>query len=39
MKPIGSTETSVDIQQDERRYILENSTLHNNRRENLKSYK
>jgi hypothetical protein len=32
------SETSVDFQQTSRRYIPEDSTLHNHRCENLKSY-
>jgi hypothetical protein len=37
MEAIGSSETSVDFQRTERRYILEDSTFHNQRSENLKS--
>jgi hypothetical protein len=35
---ICSSETSVDFQRTTRRYIPEDSTLHNYRCENLKSY-
>jgi hypothetical protein len=38
MEAIYSSETSVDTQQTTRRYISEDGTLHNHRRENLKSY-
>jgi hypothetical protein len=34
----GSSETSVGAQRTTRRYIPEDSTLHNHRCENLKSY-
>jgi hypothetical protein len=37
MEPMGSYETSVDIQQAKRRYILEDSALYHHRCENLKS--
>jgi hypothetical protein len=39
MEAICSSETSVDFQRTTRRYIPENSTLHNHGCENLKSYK
>jgi hypothetical protein len=39
MKPICSSETSVDLQLTTRFYIPEDSTLHNHRCENLKAYK
>jgi hypothetical protein len=38
IEAICSSETSVDFQQTTRRYIPEDSTLHNHRCENLKSY-
>jgi hypothetical protein len=38
MVAICSSETSVDFQRSTRRYIPEDSTLHNHRCENLKSY-
>jgi hypothetical protein len=38
MEAICSSETSVDFQRTTRRYIPEDSTLHNHRCENLKSY-
>jgi hypothetical protein len=38
MEAICSSETSVDLQRTERRYIPGNSILHNHRFENLKSY-
>jgi hypothetical protein len=38
MEAIYSSETSVDIQRTTRRYVPEDSTLHNHRWENLKSY-
>jgi hypothetical protein len=38
MEDICPAETSVDSQQTTRRYIPEDSTLHNHRCENLKSY-
>jgi hypothetical protein len=38
MEAIYSAETSVDTQRITRRHIPENSTVHNNRCENLKSY-
>jgi hypothetical protein len=38
MEAIYSSETSVDFQRTTRRYIPEDSTLHNHRSENLKSY-
>jgi hypothetical protein len=38
MEAICSSETSVDFQRIARRYIPEDSTLHNHRCENLKSY-
>jgi hypothetical protein len=38
MEAICSSETSVDFQRTTRRYITEDSTLHNHRCENLKSY-
>jgi hypothetical protein len=38
MEAICSSETSVDFQRVTRRYIPEDSTLHNHRCENLKSY-
>jgi hypothetical protein len=37
-KELYSSETSVDFQRTTRRYIPEDSTLHNHRCENLKSY-
>jgi hypothetical protein len=39
MEAIYSSEASVDIEQTTRRYIPEDSTLHNHRCENLKPYK
>jgi hypothetical protein len=39
MEATCSSETSVDIQCTTLRYIPEDSTLHNDRRENLKFYK
>jgi hypothetical protein len=39
MEAICSSETSADTQRTTRRYIQEVDTLHNNRCENLKSYK
>jgi hypothetical protein len=39
MEAICSSETSVDFQRITRRYIPEDSTLHNHRCENLKFYK
>jgi hypothetical protein len=39
MEAICSSETPVDAQRTTRRYIPEDSTLHNHRCENLKSYK
>jgi hypothetical protein len=38
MESLCSSETSVDIQRNTRRYIPEDNTLHNHRCENLKSY-
>jgi hypothetical protein len=38
MEAICSTETSIDIRRTTRRYIPEDSTLHNHRCENLKSW-
>jgi hypothetical protein len=38
MEAVFSSETSVDFQQTRRPYIIENSTLHNHRCEDLKSY-
>jgi hypothetical protein len=38
MEAICSSETSVATQQTTRRHIPEDDTLHNHRRENLKSY-
>jgi hypothetical protein len=38
MGAICSPELSVDFQQTTRRYIPEDSTFHNHRCENLKSY-
>jgi hypothetical protein len=38
MEAVCSSETSVDFQDNTRRYIPEDSTLHNHRCENLKSY-
>jgi hypothetical protein len=38
MEAISSSETSVDFEQITRRYIPEDSTLHNHRCDNLKSY-
>jgi hypothetical protein len=38
MEAICSCETSVDFQRNTRRYIPKDSTLHNHRCENLKSY-
>jgi hypothetical protein len=37
MEAICSSETSVDVQRTTRRYIAADSTLHNDRCENLKS--
>jgi hypothetical protein len=39
MEALFSSETSIDIERTTRRYIPEDSTLHNHRCENLKSYK
>jgi hypothetical protein len=39
METIFSSESSVDIQRTTLRYIPEDSTLHNQGCENLKSYK
>jgi hypothetical protein len=39
MEATCSSETSVDFQRTTRRYIPEDSPLHNHRFENLKSYK
>jgi hypothetical protein len=39
METICSSETSVDFERTTRRYIPDDSTLHNHRCENLKSYK
>jgi hypothetical protein len=39
MEAIYSSETSVDFQRTTRRYISEDSTVHKDRCENLKSYK
>jgi hypothetical protein len=39
MEAICSSETSVATQQNTRRHIPEDDTLHNHRCENLKSYK
>jgi hypothetical protein len=38
MEAIYSSETSVDFQQTTRRYIPQDSTVHNHRCENLKPY-
>jgi hypothetical protein len=38
MEAICSSETSVDFQRTTRPYILEDTTLHNHRRENLKTH-
>jgi hypothetical protein len=38
MEAMCSTESSVDFQQTTRRYIPEDSTLHNHRFDNLKPY-
>jgi hypothetical protein len=38
MKAICSSETSIDFQRTTRRYIPEDSTLHNHYCKNLKSY-
>jgi hypothetical protein len=38
MEAIGSSETKVDFRWTARRYIPEDTTLHNHRCENLKSY-
>jgi hypothetical protein len=39
MEAVCSSETVVEFQQSTQRYIPEDSTLHNHRRDNLKSYK
>jgi hypothetical protein len=38
MEATCSSETSVDFELTTRRYIPEDGTIHNHRRENLKSY-